>query len=328
MTMKRFATSVTVMAALSLLISCGREPAAEIETQVFDIEKSYSRGPLELTLLVTRDTITIAEELELVLEVNFAFGYEVTIPAIGQALSDFSITDYTVSPTQQRENDRLELRRTYVLEPFLSGEYTIPALTIVYQKDDEEQTHELVTEPMTITVTSLLPEQMEELTIRDIVGPVHLSTPPRTWLWITIAVASVLGAGSVLMFFLLRKRRSAAAAALPADEVAYRQIEELLAAGLIEDGKIKEFYTRMSDILRHYIENRFGFRAPEQTTEEFTAELRESSILGADQKQLLETFLNHCDSVKFAEYLPANEEIEQSFDHMKAFVVASKEEPS
>ena len=185
-----------------------------------------------------------------------------------------------------------------------------------------------MTEPITITVTSLLPEQMEELTIKDIVGPVHLSTPPKTWLWVTIGVASVMGAAFGLLIFLLRKRRRTADTPLPADEVAYRQIEELLAAGLIEDGKIKEFYTRMSDILRHYIENRFGLRAPEQTTEEFTTELRRSSILDADQKQLLGAFLNHCDSVKFAEYLPANEEIEQSFDHMKAFVAASKEEPS
>ena len=54
-------------------------------------------------------------------------------------------------------------------------------------------------------------------------------------------------------------------------------------------------------MLRHYIEDRFGLRAPEQTTEEFLAELRQKHVFGERQKDLLRAFLEHCDLVKFAE---------------------------
>ena len=45
------------------------------------------------------------------------------------------------------------------------------------------------------------------------------------------------------------------------DEIAFDRLEALLAANLVEDGKIKEFYLGLSTILRHYIEERFRLRA-------------------------------------------------------------------
>src|SRR5258707_12752244 len=50
---------------------------------------------------------------------------------------------------------------------------------------------------------------------------------------------------------------------------------------------VEVFYTRLSDIVRQYIEDRFGLHAPERTTEEFLAE----ASLPPDNMTLLDAFL-------------------------------------
>ena len=65
------------------------------------------------------------------------------------------------------------------------------------------------------------------------------------------------------------------------------------------------FCSLVSDTLRIYLEERFHFRAPERTTEEFLQELHATTLLNTDQKQRLAEFLAQCDLVKFARFEPA-----------------------
>jgi hypothetical protein len=110
----------------------------------------------------------------------------------------------------------------------------------------------------------------------------------------------------------------------PAHELAYARLRALVAEGLVEVGRVKEFYERISAILRHYIEDRFDLRAPERTTEEFLYELGRTEVLAPPDKQMLQEFLTHCDLVKFAKHAPTTEQIQQSFDLVKTFVEKTK----
>ena len=58
------------------------------------------------------------------------------------------------------------------------------------------------------------------------------------------------------------------------------------------------------DTIRFYLEERFSFRAPERTTEEFLYELQNTNMLLPDQKESLGEFLKHGGLVKFARYEP------------------------
>jgi hypothetical protein len=91
-------------------------------------------------------------------------------------------------------------------------------------------------------------------------------------------------------------------------------------------GQVKEYYTRLSDIVRHYLENRFSYRAPEMTTEEFLSFVRGSSRLAGKHKELLADFLSKCDMVKFAKYGPTPIEILDSFKAAESLVEQTKEE--
>lgn len=140
--------------------------------------------------------------------------------------------------------------------------------------------------------------------------PSHLAL-----LWI---LAGLLIAG-VLAYFLFRSfrargPRSCAAVALPAYLIALQRLEDLRAQNLPATGRVKEYYSILSDIVRHYLEDFLLLRAPEMTTEEFLYSLRSSADLTTAQKDSLKDFLGSCDLVKFAKYRSNISEMEHSFD--------------
>jgi len=95
--------------------------------------------------------------------------------------------------------------------------------------------------------------------------------------------------------------------------IAREKLKSLMAEDLPAKGLIKEYYSRLSDIVRQYMEDRFNLRAPEMTTEEFLFSLRSSSQLNTVQKEALKDFLTCCDMVKFAKYSSHAQEMAQSF---------------
>ena len=76
----------------------------------------------------------------------------------------------------------------------------------------------------------------------------------------------------------------------------------------IEDPE--RFAVEVSEAARKYLEDRFGLRAPERTTEEFLAELSGSVALDGRHKELLADFLTRCDLVKFARAVADRSELE------------------
>ena len=73
----------------------------------------------------------------------------------------------------------------------------------------------------------------------------------------------------------------------------------------------KPFCILVSDTIRSYLEERFDFRAPERTTEEFLHELQDTDLLSPEQKESLGRFLESCDLVKFAKYEPGEPELRE-----------------
>jgi hypothetical protein len=152
-------------------------------------------------------------------------------------------------------------------------------------------------------------------TIRDIKPPVNL--PGNHLFLIIIAVILCILLLGVLARSLVknRDRHSPSIQCLkrPAHETAYLALKGLKAKGLPQLGLVKEYYFRLSGIVRHYLEDRFYLRAPEMTTEEFLYSMRESAALSLRQKNIVRDFLSHCDMVKFAGYSPAKDEIKNIF---------------
>jgi len=106
---------------------------------------------------------------------------------------------------------------------------------------------------------------------------------------------------------------------LPPHEIALQALEELKNEKLWQKGLIKEYYTRLTDILREYIEVRFNIRAIELTTWEILQSFKNSTISRND-KEMLSEILELADLVKFAKALPVPSENDKSMTDSVGFV--------
>ncbi|MHC4426767.1 MAG: hypothetical protein ACYSYV_11825 [Planctomycetota bacterium] len=305
---------------------CEKSPDGGTKESEFEIDKDYERGPLTVHVRADKAKMTIAETVLLELEAAVEPGYEVRMPKIDKVLENFGIVDWDNLGDELDENGNVVSKYQYNLEPFLSGTYPIPAFTFEFYdvNNPEDDKYELMTEPIDIEVTSLLGEQRAELKIDDIEDVLEMPREPSfRWIWVPSVLAVTTAAGFWL--YLRRKRvQKLVRIFKPAHELAYERLRALVKEDLVSAGRIKEFYERISDILRHYIEHRFSLRAPERTTEEFLVELANTDVRSASDKERLGEFLQHCDLVKFARHEPTTEQIQKTFDLVKDFIEKTK----
>ena len=136
--------------------------------------------------------------------------------------------------------------------------------------------------------------------LHDIRGPIDIRSP---WMWAKVGLLlAVLGGVLALAWWWWRRRSPAARTAFvesPTDRARKRLTE---AMDLMHDPE--RFATRVSEVVRTYLEERFGLHAPDRTTEEFLGELATSVALESRHKALLADFLTGCDLVKFARHQP------------------------
>lgn len=175
-----------------------------------------------------------------------------------------------------------------------------------------------------MAATNLIPTSaLGSLTneLRDIKPPVEIASG-WMWLWWTLGVIAL----AVLAYLIWRwwqKQRDQRdmVPVIPPHVRAKQRLQEALA--LI--GEPRPFCILVSDTLRVYLEERFTFRAPERTTEEFLHELQGTNLLTLDQKTSLADFLQRCDLVKFARYEPGESELRDL--HTSALRLVEETEP-
>lgn len=324
---KRFCLSALLLLLLPFSCSAPKKDAAKPEP--VGITKTFERGPLSLSFVLDRKEITTADVLTLDLTATVPDGHDAALPKLGEKLGEFTVKDQRESRPKLQETGKVAVACRYTLEPFLAGEYKLPPLKVQFWKSGEQDKHDAETEEVSVTVTSVLPKDEKQPALREALTPVGL---PRSYRWllytIPAALAVLLVAG---LAALLRRRRGKTRIALekiiPPHQRALDDLEALLAAKLAEQGEYKEFYIRLSNILRHYIEGRFGLRAPERTTEEFLTELGVSNVFAGNHKLLLRDFLNHCDLVKFAKLEPGYQETQEAAESCRRFVLDTIPQP-
>ena len=157
--------------------------------------------------------------------------------------------------------------------------------------------------------------------IRDIKPPIEISGG-LAWLWWTIGILIVAVAALLIWRWWKRRRLNIV---LPPPVSAHVRAKRKLAQALALITQPKPFVVAVSDTARAYLEERFNFRAPERTTEEFLRELGGTKLLLPEQKESLGEFLASCDLVKFAKYEPGETELREL--HASALRLVEETEP-
>ncbi|MFH1478328.1 MAG: hypothetical protein ABIG92_00950 [Candidatus Omnitrophota bacterium] len=102
-------------------------------------------------------------------------------------------------------------------------------------------------------------------------------------------------------------------------EIALEELEKLLSEGLPGKGLIKEYYIKLSDIVRKFIEGKFNISTLDRTTYEIYRELRSSSVNRA-LVDSIRGLLEESDLVKFAKYRPNEKEAIDIFNRVKDII--------
>ncbi|MBI4397410.1 MAG: DUF58 domain-containing protein [Elusimicrobia bacterium] len=232
---------------------------------------------------------------------------------VEKALGSFEIIDFSAgAPQENKDKGTLQQRFTFTLTAFEVGVSTIPSLAWHYQTA-EGPLQELRTPEIPITIKSVLPEKASD--IRDIKGSLSAGL-----LW-KILGGLLAGGLAVLAFILWRSRRKAsgapAAPPRPAHETALealRRLEEDLLAMTA-----KAFYSRLSDVLRTYVEERFLVPALDRTTPEIFEALRRTDM-DAEMRMVVRDILGTSDLAKFAKLDPVEEERRKDLDKSAAVI--------
>lgn len=209
-------------------------------------------------------------------------------------------------------------RVTLHLQPLRGpGELTLPAFTARARDGSIAAS----TEPVTVTVASALGDRGGALE-----APGELFVPARRWPY--FAAAGTLLAVCGIAWWL---RRAPRLRGIPADTVqvpahveAQRALLRLQQAPRTTPAQIEAFYVGLSDVLRTYVERRFGLHAPERTTEEFLRELEGGDQLARGHRTELQQFLRQCDLVKFAAMVPDETVHQATFELAAAFVESTR----
>jgi len=312
---------MTLSVALTLCAGCSRDrPQTGSDTE-FAIEKTYTAGALSVKLKLSADKVKISDLVILQIEATTEPGYDVQMPNVSETvqmpnvsetLTRLAIRDWRSLGEKLDRDNKIVRTHRYRLEPLASPSASVGGLLFEFWPDSqtEDAARQLITEAIEIEVTSLLEELGTDLVSEDSEDVVDIRPGRLIW-WIVAGTVIILAVGGVL-WYRLRPKKNAAIARIfrPAHEIAYD----------VEAGRIKEFYERLSDCLRHYIEHRFSLRAPERTTEEFLIELKYSEALAEEYRNDLKLFLEHCDLVKFARYEPSADQITRTLKMVEEFV--------
>jgi hypothetical protein len=278
---------------------------------------------------VDRQTITVGDWI--VYTVRAEHDQDLVVvdfPQLGSAWGDFEVLSQRPLQPVRGSQGRVITGKEYIITAFTVGERTTPPLRVSYL-DHQGQTQVVETEPIPITVTSVLTGTEGVASTLDIRALKPQAELPRDWswlLWAGLAGLALALALLALLWFLARRRKRAGAAApaavvdlRPPEEVAYEELGRIAGLQLVEQGRFKEHYSLTADCLRRYAEGIYGIPAMDRTTEEFHAALRRARVDG-QQVSLFVDFLGESDLVKFARYVPSVEEARKALPRARHVV--------
>ena len=282
------------------------------------------QGLISVESTIDKSTITIGDLVTYTVIVRRAPEVQVEMPGLAVNLGAFEIRDYEDYEAEEIDG-KIVQRTEYLISTFDVGEFEIPPLVIHYILPDDTTKKALQTEKLSILVESLKPSEAGD--IRDIKPPLTLPRDYETLILWGAFCLGILLVGLLAIYFWRRKKKGKelfprkVEPPRPAHEIALEDLNALKESSLLAEGKVKEFYIKISEIIRRYIEGRYFIIALEMTTFDLIENLSAAEIEPTNV-QMIQEFLEICDLVKFAKYRPTEEENSTTIN--KAFEIVDQ----
>jgi hypothetical protein len=228
---------------------------------------------------------------------------------VGDTLGAFHI----LSRDSVEKSSRTTSTTTLTVAAYDSGTAILPPLQFAYSHPNDSTVRIVATNPLIFTIHLVEVDTTKD--IKDIKPPLSI---PLTVAEISLIVGTIVGiALLVYSLYNYRKRKKEripeekyVPPPKPAHVQALEELAMLKEKRLWQQGLIKPYYTEVTEIIRRYFENRFGFMSLEKTTDETMGDLRRFSVAHSILEQT-ESILRRADLVKFAKYQPLIPEHEE-----------------
>lgn len=309
--MRRAGSIAVVLAVFALLAGCGGDaaPSPWQEPPTLSVDLRVAVEPTEVALLQPVTVIVDRYRRDGV-EVTFAPAFD----------ADSWVEEARVDAEERPLFGGHWQRTTFTLLPVDGpGELRVPAFRVETLGDEPEAA---TTEEVVVEVASALQDGHGA----EIEAPGEPFPTPLSWWWWAAGAAVVLLVVAVVLLSRKKPRRRPDHLEIdvPAHVRALRELQRWRSASRTTPAEIEAFYVGVSQVLRVYLEERFGLHAPERTTEEFLRDLESGDALAREHRDELEHFLSQCDMVKFAKHVPTGEEHDLVFSLAEAFVESTR----
>ena len=255
---------------------------------------------VKLNLSLSRDSIQIGERVLLHLEINKQSRVRLQPLSLTDSLDkEIEIIDSLMVISGDSIIFNLHLTS------FVAGRYLIPSVPFVFNYENNTDT--IFSQGILLTVVS--PVIDSQAGIRDIKPPLNLpfrliEIIPGTGIAIGIITVLIV----LVIFFVrhLRKKNEFEKTEIiqPPHVIALRELDVLKGEKLWQQGKIKEYHSRLADIMRIYLENRFNIPAMEYVSTETLISFRKLFPHEEILDEMLKSILQTSDMVKFAKADP------------------------
>lgn len=293
----------------------------------------FSAGGQDVKVTSAFDSakIYIGDQIRYTVTIDKPSGLHLPLPVFKDSLvKNIEILSGPVIDSSAVQNGRMKVIQKYLITSFDSGIYQVPPVFVeVKNENGLKRFYSDYSRIEVMRIKIAPPDTVAK--IFDIIKPYRAPVTAGEiipWVLIAAILAALVWFG--LRYFRKLKNSSRGIepeiAPDPAHIIAFRELERLREEQLWQQGYIKNYYTRLTEILRQYLENRFGVFSLELTTSETLTALIKTGFKKNGSYDQLKTVLTSADLVKFAKYNPEPSEHDSLFQASWDFVSATKEE--
>jgi LPXTG-motif cell wall-anchored protein len=271
--------------------------------------------------------IQIGDHLHIELAVKFSGINNPVWPTITGTLGQMEIISTTPIDTEHTDKGDI-LKQGFVVSAYDSGEFIAGPVGILYSNNGSIDT--FFSNDIVITVSTLAVDTARPF--MPIKAPLKVAMTWKEYLpyillgWLGLTIIG----GILFLIFRKKKEKPQVGRERPKDPPhiwAKKELRKLEEEKLWQNDDVKGYYSRLTDILRLYIEYRYEMPALESTTDEIESEIDKYHVKRKAKEMLME-ILRLSDLVKFAKMLPGPDRHINSLQQANSFIdlTAPKEE--
>lgn len=285
---------------------------------------------IKVKTALEHDSIWLGDQIKLMIVVEQPAGTKIEFPQFPDSIQKIEILNKSKIDTSKLDGTRLQLKQTYIVTCFDSGAQYIPSF--YFKAKRALHIDSIRSNDLTLFV-KLPPVDLKKAPAdikKPFAAPITLKEI-APWLFGIILIGAIVFLVIYAMSRMKKKKplfQRPPKPKLPPHVIALQELDKLKSEELWQHEKVKDYYTRLTDIVRIYIEERFSIAAMEQTSYEILTSFKgkEFQVYNKSVEELNE-ILELADYVKFAKLTPLPDENHKMLSNAYLFVKETAVEP-